>query len=239
MQTIVLFDVDGTLLAADGAGRAAMECAMRRVTGVADTLRTLAFAGLTDRLIVRTGLRAAGHRDDDATIDIVLEHYLDLLQVELDRAPGFRVLGGVRVLVESLLERPDVAVGLGTGNVEAGARLKLRRAGLDHLFAFGGFGCDHEERSQLLLAGALRGRAVIGSRVSPEDAAQPRVVVVGDTPLDVRAAHAIGARAVAVTTGPHTAEELAAAGADVVLRDLGDGAAEEQILGASRSILAT
>ncbi|HJL15279.1 MAG TPA: haloacid dehalogenase-like hydrolase [Sandaracinaceae bacterium LLY-WYZ-13_1] len=208
--TVLLFDVDGTLLTCGGAGRRAMEAAFRETVG-RDDVCGFSFAGHTDRAIAREGLVAAGQEPDDAAIDAFLACYLRHLPDALSRAEAYAVLGGVVQLLDALEGRERVAIGLGTGNVEPGARAKLRRGALEHRFAFGGFGSDHEERPRLIAAGAARGAARLGEPVE-----RCRVVVIGDTPRDVAAALAIGAECVAVATGGPDAEALRDAGAHAV-----------------------
>jgi len=214
MPTIVLFDIDGTLLTAHGAGRRAMEAGFRGVTGRDDGLAGIRFAGMTDPSIVRSGLGAIGAAHDEGVVQRVIARYLEHLPAELSRQRP-RVLPGVPAMLEWVGARPQVAVGVGTGNVERGARAKLRAAGLDEHFAFGGFGSDHEERAQLLRVGATRGAAQLGR---PVDAC--RVLVVGDTPRDVAAARAIHAQCLAVATSHYDRAALREAGADHVVEDL-------------------
>lgn len=211
---MVLFDVDGTLITCGGAGREAMEAAFREVCG-RDDVCGFSFGGLTDRLIARRGLSAAGREVDDAAIDALLERYLAHLAGALERSERYAVFAGVVELLDALEGREGFAVGLGTGNVEAGARAKLRRGGIDDRFSFGGFGCDHEERARLIAAGAARGAARLDR---PVEAC--RVIVVGDTPRDVEAALAIGAECVGVATGGCDARSIRDAGATWVLDDL-------------------
>ena len=154
--TVVLFDVDGTLIDCGGAGRRAMEATFRELDANTDALG-FTFAGLTDRAIVRSGLRTLKRGDDDASIDGVIARYLEHLAAELPRSEGYRILAGVSELLGRLASIEGLVVGLGTGNVEPGARAKLRRGGLDRSFAFGGFGSDHEDRARLLEVGATRG----------------------------------------------------------------------------------
>ncbi|MEM7135361.1 MAG: HAD family hydrolase [Myxococcota bacterium] len=218
MSTIALFDIDGTLIRAGGAGRRAVERALQEFSGTPDgttKLDAIDFGGRTDPWIMARGLESHGIAVDDRTIDAVLELYLALLPAELARSEAFEVLPGVVPLLDDLHGRVDVTLGLGTGNVEEGAYAKLRHGGIDHYFAFGGFGCDHANRPTLLSRGRDRGLA----RHGIDD---PRVIVVGDTPHDVAAAHAIGARCIAVCTGRHEAASLEAAGADLVVPDLLD-----------------
>lgn len=223
--TVVLFDIDGTLVTCGGAGRAAMKAALREIAGRDDAL-DFPFAGGTDRAIARRALEGCGHAADDAAIDDFLERYLDRLPTALASNERYRVLDGVVAVLDALAGREGFALGLGTGNVEAGARVKLSRGGLSDRFAFGGFGCDHEERPRLIAAGATRGAARLGVSV-----AACRVVVVGDTDNDVSAARANGAECVGVGTGPFDAASLRAAGATVAFDDLRDPGVLAHLLG--------
>ena len=216
MPTVVLFDVDGTLLTCGGAGRVAMEAAFREAVGRDDVCR-FSFAGHTDRAIAREGLRGAGLEPDEAAIDAFLERYLGHLEPALDRSEGYSVFAGATVLLDALEGRDGWAIGLGTGNVERGARAKLRRGGLDPRFGFGGFGCDHEERPRLIAAGAARGAQRLGVAVE-----SCRVIVIGDTTRDVDAARAIGAECLAVATGSASVETLREHGATLTVAALTD-----------------
>lgn len=206
---VLLFDVDGTLVDTGGAGRRAVEAAFAEAHGRPDACRGFSFDGMTDRAIARLGLEAVGVRPDDAAIDALLATYLGHLarEVAATAADAYRVHAGMREAVQAATAR-GAAVGLGTGNVEAGARLKLGRVGLSDAFAFGGFGDDHELRPELIRVGAQRGAQRLGVRVEAA-----RVVVIGDTPKDIAAAQALGAECVAVATGAWRVEQLAAAGA--------------------------
>jgi len=228
--TIVLFDVDGTLVLTGGAGRRSMVRAFEAVTGRTDALDGLRFGGMTDRLILRRGLEAIGRTFDEAIYDALIAAYLQALEEEVPRAEAYRVMPGVPDLLEAVRARPGLAVGLGTGNVREGATIKLRRAALDGCFEFGGFGCDHEDRRELLRAGIRRGAARL--RVDPESC---RVVVVGDTPRDVWAARGVGADCVAVATGGWSREALAAEGATWAFDRLTDAAVRAAILGGARA----
>lgn len=212
--TVLLFDVDGTLVTCGGAGRRAMERAFREVVG-RDDVCAFSFGGATDRAIARQGLMAAGTEPTEEAIDRLLACYLRHLPGELERSERYAVFRGVFELLDAVEGREGVAVGLGTGNVEAGARVKLRRGGLDRRFGFGGFGCDHEERPRLLAVGAARGAARLGRAVE-----ECRVVVIGDTTRDVAAARAMGAECVGVATGGHASWQLREAGAEAVFDDL-------------------
>lgn len=219
MQPIIaLFDIDGTLLRAGGAGRRSVELALGEVLDRLEcdvSLESVEFAGRTDPWIVRTALTQYGVTADDGLIHEVLRRYVTHLPRELELAAAFEVLPGVLSLLAELSARDDVLVGLGTGNTEPAAYAKLARGGLDSFFSFGGFGSDHTDRAELLRAGLERGLERTGDRQG-----RARVVVIGDTPYDVAAAQAIGAHCVAVSTGGYDGLALEAAGATVVVSDL-------------------
>jgi len=219
MQPIIaLFDIDGTLLRAGGAGRRSVELALGEVLDDTDgdiSLESVEFAGRTDPWIVRTALMQYGVTADDGLIHDVLRRYLAHLPRELELARAFEVLPGALSLLSELSAREDVVLGLGTGNTEPAAYAKLARGGLDSFFSFGGFGSDHSDRAELLRAGLQRGLERTGQQRGTE-----RIVVVGDTPHDVAAAHAIGAVCVAVSTGGYDGLALETAGAAVVVSDL-------------------
>lgn len=203
---LVLFDIDGTLLRSDGAGRRAVNRALREVfggTGPADYL----FDGKTDRQIVRDLMRHAGHEDTriDADMERLLERYVQCLHEELS-APGFRAapLPGVTVLLDELEKRDDVILGLLTGNIEPGAQAKLRAVGIDpRRFRIGAYGSDHEHRPELPAIAQRRTRDHLGVHVEGAS-----MVVIGDTPADVNCGKALGARAIGIATGRYSVEEL-------------------------------
>ena len=219
---IVLFDVDGTLLWTDGAGRRAIHRALRDVLGIEHPAAGFRFDGRTDPEIVRLLAAAAGREHGPGVIADVLTRYVTLLDDELSR-PGHMttVYPGVFDLVAALEPRSDCVVGLLTGNVVEGARLKLRSGGLDIArFRVGAFGSDHAERAELPAIAQRRARERLGVEAAGKD-----VVIVGDTPADVTCGRAIGARAIGVATGSYSVEQLLAAGADAALADLADTAA--------------
>lgn len=224
--TVILFDIDGTLIHSAGLGRRALTLGMERLHGSAHALNTFSFAGMTDRAIFRRGLGEhfpAPHID--ARIDELLETYLGILQQLLDQGATCTPHPGITSLLPTLAATPAVALGLGTGNVRRGAELKLESAGLNEYFAFGGFGDDDELRANVLEAGARRGARRLGL---PRTAC--RVVVIGDTPKDIEAARAIGAEAIAVATGPHPLHELRAHEPDHEFEHLDDAGVLAAIL---------
>jgi phosphoglycolate phosphatase-like HAD superfamily hydrolase len=221
---IALFDIDGTILLAHGAGSRAMQRALRELTGTAGP-GGLHYAGKTDGQIVREAMRSSGFSDAevDAALPAILERYLAHLERELDGDADERpeVLPGVPELLAACRAHDGVVLGLLTGNLVRGAERKLRAVGVDPgQFVIGAYGSDHEHRPALAALARERAAAFLGRDVDPASC-----VVIGDTPADVACAHAIGARAVAVATGGFTQDALRACGADVVFGHLGDTAA--------------
>lgn len=224
MPTIVLFDIDGTLITTGGASRSALTGAFVSRYGRGDIFDGFAFGGRTDRGIIRHGLARAGALRDgmssdaiEDAIDGMIEHYLPVLRETLAAAETHRLHPGALDVIEALDAHPRdrVALGLGTGNVERGARIKLGPFDINPRLPFGGFGCDAEDRAALIAAGFTRGAARLGVPVD-----RCRRVVIGDTPRDVEAARANGASAIAVATGGATHAELEAAAPDALFDDL-------------------
>lgn len=214
---LLLFDIDGTLTIG-GPGKAAFGAALKRTFGTAGPIVNHDFSGKTDPLILRELLTAAGHAPHQ--IQAGLPRFWDLYLAELEAriaADPVTVLPGVRELIGVLAERDDVHLGLVTGNVRGGAKVKLGSAGLWEHFPIGAFGCDHEVRDQLPPVALQRARAHWGRPFRAED-----TVVIGDTPRDVACGKAVGAATVAVTTGRFSADALERAGADRVLAGFAD-----------------
>ncbi|MEP7064723.1 MAG: HAD hydrolase-like protein [Gemmatimonadota bacterium] len=205
---LVLFDIDGTILWSDGAGRRAMTEALTTVFGGAGPT-DYRYDGKTDPQIVRDLMRASGHTDEtiDERIAPLMERYLGGLERELAGSGGSRahVFDGVRELLDVLEARDDVVLGLLTGNLRAGAAIKLHAAGIDiNRFRVCAFGSDHHARGELPGVAQRRAQQDLGVSI-PGD----RIFVIGDTPADIECGQAIGARAIAVATGRYTPEELA------------------------------
>lgn len=214
---LLLFDIDGTLLSAGGAPRRAFRRALIEHFGTDGDAENSDFSGKTDPQIVFELMNGAGFGDDhiEERIAAVFEHYLAGLERELQRETRHRLHPGVARLVPALADDPRVVLGLLTGNVEAGARLKLAHFGLWDAFALGAFGSDDRSRDRLPAIAIARAEARTGRRFEGRD-----VVVVGDTPADIRCARAAGAIAVAVATGRPTRAELAACGPDYLIDSL-------------------
>ncbi len=211
---LALFDIDGTLVDTGGAGRRAIDRAAARLHGKPNFFDGILFDGMTDRAIVRAALHQLERAWGEDDIDRMIESYLEYLAEEVAASKSYLIYPGVEVLLEALVARGRV-LGLGTGNVEAGARIKLERGGLNRHFGFGGFGDDHEDRAALIRAGLARGERILGRK-----AADPWII--GDTPRDLTAARAAGARCVLVATGRYGVGELSKLGAELCVATLED-----------------
>ena len=217
-MTIVLLDIDGTLIRTGRAGSRAMNRAFEDLFGIAGAFDSVVMAGRTDRWILNDAATRAGVDLGGDNFHRFRERYFVRLTDALrEPAPGKGVLPGVRRLLESLDTRDDVFCALLTGNCEDGARIKLQHFDIWKFFRCGAYGDDVTDRNHLFDIAMERAHACGVPRVQPSD-----VVVVGDTVLDVACAKAAGARSVAVATGPSDLDTLRKSGADVVVRDLND-----------------
>ncbi len=225
---LILFDIDGTLLWTDGAGRGAIRAALLAEVGSTGPTEGFRFDGKTDPQIVHELLRASGnpHAESASHVRAVCDRYVGMLEGEL--ASGKRtphVYPGVWELLDVLERRDDAVLGLLTGNIVAGARLKLAAVGMQFdRFRVGAFGSDAAERGELPAIAAARAAKLIGETPTGDD-----IVIIGDTPADVTCGAGVGARAIAVATGSYRTDELAAAGAYAVFENLLD---TERVLGA-------
>ena len=224
--TILLFDIDGTLITTGGVGRKSIAQTFDALYGKPDACSGFSFSGMTDRAIARLGLSALSVEPTDAAIAAVLSRYLVHLNEELLRVDRskYRVHTGMAEAVNAGLAA-SMAVGLGTGNVRDGAMAKLSHVGLASLFKFGGYGDDAEHRPELILRGVERGAAHLG--VAREEA---RVVIIGDTPKDIAAAQAIGALSLGVGTGEFSSKQLADVGATWAFDTIASPGALEALL---------
>ena len=222
-MAVILFDIDGTLIRTVGAGKAAMQSALRKSFALTELSDRVPFAGRTDPAIMRDLLAEHGVEVTPGHVQRLAEAYLANLPAALD-AHGGEVCAGVRELLDAIGRDGRHAVGLLTGNMKRGAERKLGYFDLWKRFPRGGgFGDVHLERDDVARDAVTTLGESLGRELDPAE-----VWVVGDTPLDVQCARAVGANAVAVATGWHAVEELRESGAEQVVADLRDW---EQFLG--------
>jgi phosphoglycolate phosphatase-like HAD superfamily hydrolase len=226
MKTLLLWDIDGTLIASGGAGARALLAALRQATGIVGSLEGVELAGRTDPWIARCLLAKYGLPSAPADVALFLEHYLAALPAELPH-PLARALPGVPAILEAIAGRTDVAQGLLTGNLRRGAELKLAHHGLWRHFPFGAFSDDSETRNDLGPHALRRAREHHRAEFPPE-----RVWVIGDTPHDIACGRAIGARTIAVATGYFNPAALHAHAPTLVFADFSDTAAFLRAIGA-------
>ena len=217
---VALFDIDSTLLRTRGAGRAAFAETFRAEFDIERIRGDVAFAGRSDRAIVREVFAQHGIEDRPGTWQRFRQGYLPRLERTLITHRG-SLLPGVLPLLRAIRERNDIAMGILTGNMATGAWLKLKHYGIDAFFDFGGFGDHHVDRGGIA-ADAL-GAADAFLRTTHRLSAKPELTtVIGDTPEDVRCARCIVAKAIAVATGDSSLSELTAAAPDRAFPDLTD-----------------
>jgi phosphoglycolate phosphatase len=214
--SLILFDIDGTLLLSGGAGVRAMSRAFEEVFGVAKAFENADVAGRTDTFLVSAALERSGLPDTPDAHDRFRTAYVPMLREEMMKPPQGRcgLMPGITLLLETLRER-QAHVALLTGNFERAAYTKLGHFGIDGYFDWGAFGDESADRDELARVAQRRA----AERAIPRESVE-RPVVIGDTPHDVTCARAIGARVIAVATGNYSVEALRAAGADVTVEDL-------------------
>jgi phosphoglycolate phosphatase len=209
---LVLFDIDETLIDAGRAGTRALNNTFIELFNVKNAFRDIKMAGMTDLQIIKEGLRIQGLAEKNGAVDMVVIRYLELLAKEIEN-PWKKVKPGVFEILDTLAGE-SVPIGILTGNMEEGARIKLTPFGLNRYFAAGSFGSDDEDRDMLLPI-AIRKFSILGINTIPE-----KCVVIGDTPRDVRCSKVHGAHSIGVATGPYSKDSLKDAGADIVVDSL-------------------
>lgn len=225
-MNVFLFDIDGTLIDAGGAGQSAMEQSLAEEFGAVGPVSGISTAGRTDRAIAMDLFEFHGIEVTDDHWGRYLKSYFRLLPDSLQNRPG-RILPGVPELLQTLANRDNLRLGLLTGNFAEGARLKLAHYGLSQHFSMGGYGDEHLDRDDVA---RMAWQLVQGRHPHVE---RDRVWVIGDTPSDIRCARAIGAKVLAVATGIFTAEELEPHQPDLLLDDLSDVTRWLQVTGLS------
>ena len=215
MPTVALFDIDGTLIDTGGAGTRSWKHAFDELYGVPADIGEHSKSGETDPTVARKTFEATiGREPTEEELARLFAAYLYRLADEVAHSGGYRVLSGVNELL-AMLSDAGTMLGIVSGAMEGAARVKLGPGDLNRFFVFGGYGSDSPDRARLTRAAIDRASMLHGHDVLPS-----HVYVVGDTPLDVDAAKAVEAVAVAVATGKYSVDDLKAAGADHVLATL-------------------
>ena len=216
MVRLVLFDIDGTLIRTGGAGVKAFAKVFESEFGARDHFERLKFAGRTDMSLVREFFGLHNIPASAENFTRFFERYVFWLD-HIMKGSHAEVCKGVREFIAEVKSQPHPPLlGLLTGNIRLGAEIKLRHLNLWEDFETGAFADDHEERDQIAAIARQRGSRILG-----RDLTGPEVLVIGDTPLDIRCARAIGARVLAVATGGASFEELRQHAPDWAASNLG------------------
>ena len=215
MIRLVLFDIDGTLVHTGGAGTKAFAKTFATEFDLHHGSEKMKFAGRTDVSLVREFFKIHQLDERPEHFRQFFARYVFWLEQIVGESSGGECPGVRKLLGDlKLLPQPPL-LGLLTGNIRLGAEIKLRRFGLWEYFEMGGFADDHEDRNHIAVATMERGRRVLGSDLQPQE-----IVVIGDTPFDVRCGKFIGAKTLAVATGGSKLKELKPCGADWTVADL-------------------
>jgi phosphoglycolate phosphatase-like HAD superfamily hydrolase len=213
---LLLFDVDATLVLTGGAGLRALNRVFQRLFNVDSAMNDIAPHGKTDPAIVREIFHKKLSAIDLTEVEMsrILDAYLTFLRDEVETTNQYEVLPGIMNILEEMSSRSDVLLGLATGNIETGARIKLQRGNLNRFFAFGGYGSDSENRVALVRRAAEKAASRHGAGIPAAD-----VVVIGDTPRDIEAGRGAGFKTVGVATGQYSVDQLRDSGADLAIRN--------------------
>lgn len=213
-QILVLFDIDGTLISNSNAGIQAYIAAIEHCCGVKVALGDYVTDGKTDLMIMGELMKRHGIDTDSVDMNRLIDAYLSALPSKLTQDSGFILPGVIELLIE-LSEDQEFIVGLATGNLEDGAREKLSVHDLYKYFTVGGYGSDAADRSKMIAAGIAKAKAQTKNPIR-------KIVVIGDTPMDISAGKDNEAIVIAVATGKFGMQELERLGADYTISDLKD-----------------
>lgn len=214
---LALFDIDCTLVNTGGAGSRSLSMIFEDLFSIKDAFKDVTMAGKTDPAIIREGLDLHGICSSDGIFEKCKRQYLERLGHEMRTGENRRVLPGIKQILDALVADSTVVLGLLTGNMEEGARIKLGEMGIFDYFKLGAYGSDDDDRNKLLNVAMGRYRDFSGANIEPS-----QVVVIGDTPKDIECSKPFGATAIAVATGPYSTKELASHNPDHLFEDLSD-----------------
>ncbi len=215
-QKLLLFDIDGTLINPDNVGRRSLVKAFHDIFHINDAFAVINMAGKTDIQIIHEGLSLCGLPSNDGLMSLILSQYLKNLRAATKEG-GMLIHPGVIDLLNTFRSRDSAQLGLLTGNIEQGARIKLGALQLNEYFSFGAFGDDSDDRNKLLPIAVKRSMKITGIEIPFHDC-----IVIGDTPMDIQCAKPYGATTIAVSTGFYSHTSLLETEADYVIRDLSD-----------------
>ncbi len=227
VHTLLLFDIDGTLISTHRSGMLALGDAGRAVFGENFDHECVEYSGRLDPLIIHDLIAANGHEPSRENFERLRDSYRGALGARLAaNAIHARALPGVLAWIDHIEGRvrggAPIIPGLLTGNYEVTGSMKLRACGVEptrfSVRVWGDESPHHPpERRHLPPIGIRRAGELVGRTVEPG-----RTVVIGDTPHDIDCAHAHGCRCIAVATGLFTRADLERAGADLVVDTLED-----------------
>ncbi len=201
-MNLLLFDIDGTLLSTSGAALKAAEKAFEKLFKIKNVMTGIKTDGKTDPLILKEMFNNGLKRDySENEAELIFEEYTYFLKTELSNGSKVTLMPGIYELLNLLSADENIMLGIATGNIEKGAWIKLKYAGIDKFFNFGGFGSDSQCREQLIRKAIVRSSDFCGKDIDS-------VYVIGDTPLDIIHGKAAGALTIAVSTGSYSYEEL-------------------------------
>ena len=215
LPRVLLFDIDGTLVSTGGAGAVAWKQAFEELYGIPADIGEYTDAGMTDPDVgAKTFEAVLNRKPSPQELAQLVQRRLEHLPEAVEKSEGYRVLPGVPERLKQL-SRAGHLLGLITGNGDGAAHIKLQRAGLNLWFTYGAYASAGVDRPEIVRQAVGRGEAMLGCDVPNTD-----IFVIGDTPLDIQAAHAVDCTAIAVATGKYDAAALKEAGADHVLETL-------------------
>lgn len=215
-KTLLLFDIDGTLLLTGGVGKIAFETAFEEIFGVANSWKNLDPHGKTDPAIFdEVAQRELGRLLSDAEAEKLQHSYESFFESQIQTASHFTLMPGVPGLLEHLSQISDIFLSVATGNFEGAGRMKLRRGNIEHYFKTGGFGTNAKERLEIIRAAIINSELKTSERFNKK-----RIFVIGDTEYDINAAKAAGVRSIAVLTNGRTELCFKKNPPDYILKDL-------------------
>jgi phosphoglycolate phosphatase-like HAD superfamily hydrolase len=213
---LLLFDIDGTLIDTGGAGSRSLNISFEELFSIKEAFKDISMAGKTDIQIMKEGMIKHQISYQDSILTKIINTYIKNLSIQMNNN-NKHLKPGIKNLLQILSQKNDFAIGLLTGNIEKGARIKLEPFGLNQYFPSGAFGSDHEDRNRLLPIAVERFTKIVKRNINFRDC-----IIIGDTPRDVYCAKPYGARCIAVSTGPYSYDSLIKSGADFVMKDLSD-----------------